>query len=104
MSHAHLHMVLIVLPTGLGCHCQELCANMAGYCAVEHHKALYTLMAYEHLARVYPYCFAHFVQNITRMRGQIPTPVRNAMMNLALAEPLRDFKGTLDLIRTGGKK
>ncbi|KAF8580568.1 hypothetical protein K439DRAFT_1619681 [Ramaria rubella] len=64
--------------------------------------ALHALMPYEHLARFYRYCFAHFSRNVTGLR--IAPEIHNAMMSLALAKPLPDLEGTLRLIRTGGKK
>ena len=89
---------------GLGRYCQEICANMAGYCAVEQHRSLQSLTPYEHLARFYRYCFAHFVHNVTALRGQVSSKVRQAMISLASSEPLPDFEGTLETIRNGGKK
>ncbi|KAF8576627.1 hypothetical protein K439DRAFT_1655220 [Ramaria rubella] len=87
---------------GLGLYCQKICVNMAGYCSIEWNKALHALTPYEHLARFYRYCFAHFTRNVTGLR--IAPKIRNAMMSLALAEPLPDLEGTLRLICTGGKK
>ncbi|KAF8590817.1 hypothetical protein K439DRAFT_1657169 [Ramaria rubella] len=87
---------------GLGFYCQNICVNMAGYCSIEWNKALHALTPYEHLARFYRYCFAHFSRNITSL--QIAPKVRQAMMSLASAQPLPDLEGTLRLIRTGGKR
>ena len=92
------------LAIGLGLYCKKVCENMAGYCAIEWNKALHALTEYEHLARFYRYCFAHFTRNVTALRNHVSSEVRQAMMSLASAEPLPDFEGTLQLIRTGGKK
>lgn len=89
---------------GLGQYCQDICVNRAGYCSIEWNRALHSLSAYEHLARFYRYCFAHFTRNIAGLRGHVSPKVQQAMMSIASAEPLPDFKGTLDLIQKGGKK
>ncbi|KAF8574339.1 hypothetical protein K439DRAFT_1420638 [Ramaria rubella] len=89
---------------GLGLCCEEICRNMAGYCSIEWSKALHSLTPYEHLARMYRYCFSHFTRNVHGLRAHVSANVRGAMMSIASAEPLPDFKGTLKLIRSGGKK
>lgn len=83
---------------------QQICATRAGYCAIETHKALHSLTPYEHLARIYRYCFAHFVRHIREMRKEVSKEVRQAMLRLASSDPLPDFDGTLNFIRKGGKK
>ncbi|KAF8508096.1 hypothetical protein BU17DRAFT_100034 [Hysterangium stoloniferum] len=89
---------------GLGLYCEEICRGMTGYCAIEHTKALHTLSPYEHLAHLYRLCFTHFTCKIGNLKGHITLPIRAAMMSLYSAEPLPDFEGTLQLIRSGGKK
>ncbi|KAF8525595.1 hypothetical protein BU17DRAFT_41669, partial [Hysterangium stoloniferum] len=89
---------------GLGLYCEEICRGMTGYCAIEHTKALHTLSPYEHLARLYRLCFTHFTRKIGNLKGHVTLPIRAAMMSLYSAEPLPDFEGTLQLIRSGGKK
>ncbi|KAF8576068.1 hypothetical protein K439DRAFT_1541551, partial [Ramaria rubella] len=89
---------------GLGRCCEEICRNMAGYCTIEWTRVLHTLTPYEHLARMYRYCFAHFVRNVNRLKGHISLGVWSAMMSIASAEPLPNFEATLELIRQGGKK
>jgi hypothetical protein len=98
------NLILTVLHPGLGRYCEEICIDMAGYCAIEWSKSLHSLTPYEHLARFYRYCFAHFTRNVTGMRGHVTSEVRHAMMSLASAEAIPDLKATLELIRKGGKK
>ncbi|KAF8516406.1 hypothetical protein BU17DRAFT_67419 [Hysterangium stoloniferum] len=85
-------------------YCEEICRGMTGYCAIEHTKALHTLSPYDHLARLYRLCFTHFTRKIGNLKGHVTLPIRAAMMSLYSAEPLPDFEGTLQLIRSGGKK
>ncbi|KAF8588892.1 hypothetical protein K439DRAFT_1613231 [Ramaria rubella] len=99
MADGHLGQAL-----GLGLCCEEMCQGMSGYCAIEWTKALHVLTPYEHLACMYRYCFAHFVRNVLALKGVVTFEVQAAMMSLSSAEPLPDFKGTLQLIRQGGKK
>ncbi|KAF8582842.1 hypothetical protein K439DRAFT_1350218 [Ramaria rubella] len=99
MADRHLGQAL-----GLGLCCEEICQSMAGYCAIEWTKVLYMLTPYEHLARIYRYCFAHFVRNVLTLKGYISLEVQAAMMSLASAEPLPNFEATLQQIREGGKK
>ncbi|KAF8589348.1 hypothetical protein K439DRAFT_1612787 [Ramaria rubella] len=99
MADGHLGQAL-----GLGLCCEEICQSMAGYCAIEWTKALYMLTPYEHLARIYRYCFAHFVRNVLTLKGYISLEVQATMMSLASAEPLPNFEATLQQIREGGKK
>ncbi|KAF8582118.1 hypothetical protein K439DRAFT_1511983 [Ramaria rubella] len=99
MADGHLGQAL-----GLGLCCEEMCQGMSGYCAIEWTKALHVLTPYEHLARMYRYCFAHFVRNVLALKGVVTFEVQAAMMSLSSAEPLPNFEGTLQLIRQGGKK
>jgi len=77
---------------------------MTGSCPFEPERLLNTLGPYEHLARFYRYCFAHYTRNVAKLRPHVTAEVYQAMMSLASAKQLPDFKGTLDLIRKGGKK
>ncbi|KAF8587967.1 hypothetical protein K439DRAFT_1652094 [Ramaria rubella] len=99
MADGHVGQAL-----GLGLCCEEIYKNMSGYCAIERSKSLHTLMPYEHLARMYRYCFAHFVRNVLGLTGHVALEVRSAMMSIASAEPLPNFEATLQVIRQGGKK
>ena len=83
---------------------QKLCRTHAGYCAIDHHRALHSLTPYNHLARIYWYCMVHFIRNITALCHHVSLMVRKAMISLASVEPLPDFEGTLNVIRAGGKK
>ncbi|KAF8523178.1 hypothetical protein BU17DRAFT_64069 [Hysterangium stoloniferum] len=89
---------------GLGLYYKEICHGMTGYCAIEHTKALHTLSPYEHLACLYHLCFTHFTCKIGNLKGHVTLPIHAVMMSLYSAEPLPDFEGTLQLIRSGGKK
>ncbi|KIJ41602.1 hypothetical protein M422DRAFT_255217 [Sphaerobolus stellatus SS14] len=89
---------------GLGMFCQELCRNTGWYCRIEPSRRLSTLTPYEHLARFYRYCFAHFTRNVTNIQNYITSEVLHAMMSLASAEPLIDLDNTLNIIRNGGPK
>ncbi|KAF8573740.1 hypothetical protein K439DRAFT_1624842 [Ramaria rubella] len=99
MADGHIGQAL-----GLGLCCEEICRIMAGYCAIDWTKALHMLTPYECLARIYHYCFAHFVRNVLALKGHISLEVQAAMMSVTSAEPLPNFKATLQQIRTGGKK
>ncbi|KAF8575834.1 hypothetical protein K439DRAFT_1623294 [Ramaria rubella] len=99
VANGHIGQVL-----GLGRCCEEICRNMVGYCTIEWTRALHTLTPYEHLACMYRYRCAHFIRNVNRLKGHISLGVRSAMMSIASAEPLPNFKATLELIRQGGKK
>jgi len=77
---------------------------MTGSCPFEPDRLLNSLDHYEHLARFYRYCFAHYVRNVAKLRPYVTNEVYGAMMSLASSEPLHDFDGTLALIRKGGKK
>ncbi|KAF8526669.1 hypothetical protein BU17DRAFT_40561 [Hysterangium stoloniferum] len=81
----------------LGHYCVEISQHISGY-------SLHTLMAYEHLAWCYHYCFAHFTRHVSHMCGVVEGKARAAIMSIASAEPLPDFQGTLQVIRNGGKK
>ncbi|KAF8584190.1 hypothetical protein K439DRAFT_1660868 [Ramaria rubella] len=99
MADGHIGQAL-----GLGLYCEEMCRNMAGYCIIEWSKALHALTPYEHLARFYHYCFTHFIRNVLALKGQVSLKVCMAMLSIAMAEALPDFKGMLQQIRQGGKK
>ncbi|KAF8592569.1 hypothetical protein K439DRAFT_1324584 [Ramaria rubella] len=91
------------LGQALGEHKNEVVfAKVWLYCAIEWTKALYMLTPYEHLARIYRYCFAHFVRKLT-LKGYVSLEVQAAMMSLALAEPLPILKPPYNKSE-GGKK
>ncbi|KAF8578522.1 hypothetical protein K439DRAFT_1621247 [Ramaria rubella] len=74
------------------------------WCVENCSAGLRTLTPYEHLARMYRYCFAHFVRNVLGLKGHVSLEVRSAMMSIASAEPWPNFEASLQVIRQGGKK
>ncbi|KIJ46901.1 hypothetical protein M422DRAFT_249642 [Sphaerobolus stellatus SS14] len=91
---------------GFGRFCQELSKGMMGYCAYEQTKALHKLSAYDHLKRVYRYCFSHYIWHVVELRGHIEGEVLTAMMSLASADalPADVYEKILFIIHNSGKK
>jgi len=89
---------------GLGKFCKEIAQDVMGYSASNFQRPLHKFTEYEHLASVFKLCFEHYSAKIYKLRGHVPPHVTAAMMSLASVEELSDYKGTLKLIRSGGKK
>ncbi|KIJ25851.1 hypothetical protein M422DRAFT_273135 [Sphaerobolus stellatus SS14] len=91
---------------GFGRFCQELSKGMMGYCAYEQTKALHKLSAYDHLKRIYRYCFSHYIRHVGELKGHVDGEVLTAMMSLASADalPAHVYEKILFIIGNSGKK
>ncbi|KAF8583771.1 hypothetical protein K439DRAFT_1647130 [Ramaria rubella] len=85
VADGHVGQVL-----GLGRCCEGICRNMAGYCTIEWTRALHTLTPYKHLARMYCYCFAHFIRNVNGLKGHVSLGVWSAMGGKKTADGLKN--------------
>ena len=79
---------------------------MMGYCAYDQTKPLHELSAYNHLKRIYRYCFSHYTRHVREFRGLLEPCVLNAMMSLASADhlPPEVYENILTMICSSGKK
>ncbi|KIJ40774.1 hypothetical protein M422DRAFT_256193 [Sphaerobolus stellatus SS14] len=91
---------------GFGMFCQELSKGMMGYCAYEQTKAIHNLSAYDHLKRLYRYCFSHYTHHVGELRGYVEGEVLTAMMSLTSVDalPVHVYEKILHIIHNSGKK
>ncbi|KAF8184741.1 hypothetical protein BJ912DRAFT_852992, partial [Pholiota molesta] len=100
IADAHMGQAL-----GLGLYCQQLCAEINGYCSLETPiRQLSTLNPYDHLRRFFRQCVAHFKRKVQELGSQISPEVKAAMLSLASAEPHPDLDGAFEIIENGGPK
>lgn len=84
--------------------CASLCATKTTQCTYEPSHQLCELDSYDHFRWIYQLCVVHFQRNLHKLQNSVSQGVYNAMLSIACSKPHPDFKNTLRIIQSGGKK